>query len=487
LLTCSAWAAKWEIVPTLSLVETYTDNVSLAPDAAKQNDWITQVIPAISIVGTGDRLRFHASYRPELTYHARGSAADEVFQRGNAGGNAELAKDLLFVDVGASVDQHNVSLQGPLTDNNIYTTGNRTTTSTVFVSPYLVHNFGSAARAEARFTHSVVDSNDTAAFSNNVADRASLRVASGPGYRLLTWDLDYTKEIIEYETAGDLDIEVINLNGRRLIFPTVGLLARGGYEYYYYRSGFFPATEGPLWSVGLDWAPSPRTRFAATMGQRFYGDTYSLDFRHRSRLTAWNATYSEEVRTFRSELLIPATTSTAGYLDTLFSSRFPDPAARQRAVDEFIARTGIPLELSDPINVYTTQLFLEKAWRASAGILGARNVVIASVFGLRTEGLVGDLILPNAPNTSIQIGSALLWNWRITTRTAWNLGLIYSRNESPDTGEIGRLSNITMGLSRQIRTRLSGSLGYRFQRNDSNFDGNDYTENAFVATLRLGF
>src|SRR5687768_16587608 len=71
LLTCSAWGAKWEIVPTLSVVETYTDNVSLVSDAAKQSDWVTQVIPAISIVATGDRLRFNASYRPELTYHAQ--------------------------------------------------------------------------------------------------------------------------------------------------------------------------------------------------------------------------------------------------------------------------------------------------------------------------------------------------------------------------------------------------------------------------------
>ncbi len=35
LLACPAWAAKWDIVPTLSVVETYTDNVSLTPDAVE--------------------------------------------------------------------------------------------------------------------------------------------------------------------------------------------------------------------------------------------------------------------------------------------------------------------------------------------------------------------------------------------------------------------------------------------------------------------
>jgi uncharacterized protein (PEP-CTERM system associated) len=318
-----------------------------------------------------------------------------------------------------------------------------------------------------------------------VADRINLRLASGPGYKLLTWDLAYTKETIDYETQQDTDIEVITLNARRLITPTVGLLAQGGYEYY--KTGLIPPTEGPSWSAGLDWAPSPRTRLAATAGQRFFGNAYSFDFRHRARLTTWSAGYSQNVTTSRSEFFIPAMTSTAGYLDTLFSSRFPDPVARQKAVEEFIARTGLPPSLSAPINIFTTQLFLVKTWNASAGILGVRNVLIANVFGLTSEGLAGDFVLPTAPNTSIQTGTSLLWNWRMTERNAWNLAAAYSRNESPNTGQINNLTYVGMGLTRQFQPRLSGSLNYRRQQNDSNFSGSDYTENAVFATLRLGF
>jgi len=97
LLPCPAWAAKWEIVPTLSVVETYTDNLSLTPDAVKQSNWVTQVIPGISIAATGERLRFNFVYAPEFTYYAQGTSDNEVFQRGNAFGNAELAEQLLFL------------------------------------------------------------------------------------------------------------------------------------------------------------------------------------------------------------------------------------------------------------------------------------------------------------------------------------------------------------------------------------------------------
>jgi len=485
LLASHAWPARWDIVPSLSVGETYTDNLSLTPDASKRSDWVTQVTPGISIAATGARLRFNASYAPEVTYYARGQKDDQVYQRLNATGNAELAKQLLFVDAGASVDQYNVSLQGPLTTSNVNTTGNRTTVGTVFASPYLRHNVGSDVQAEARFTYSVVNSDDQSSLLNSVADRINLQLASGPAYKLLTWGLAYRKENIDYESGQDTDIEVITLNARRLITPTVGLLAQGGYEYY--KSGVIAPTEGPSWSAGLDWAPTPRTRFAATAGQRFFGDAYTFDFRHSTRLTTWSAGYNQNVTTTRSEFLIPATTSTAGYLDTLFSSRFPDPVARQKAVDEFIARTGLPPSLSAPINVFSTQLFLEKRWNASAGILGARNVLIANVFGLTSDGLAGDLVLPTAPNTSIQTGTSLLWNWRMTARNAWNLAGSYSRNESPNTGQIDNLTYVGMGLTRQFQPRLSGSLNYRRQQNDSNFSASDYTENAVLATLQMRF
>src|SRR4051794_20527771 len=79
LLSSSAWAAQWEVVPAVSLVETYTDNVTLASDAAKKSDSVTQLIPSISVAATGDRLRFKAVYRPEFTYYAEGAEQNKVF------------------------------------------------------------------------------------------------------------------------------------------------------------------------------------------------------------------------------------------------------------------------------------------------------------------------------------------------------------------------------------------------------------------------
>ena len=492
LLACPARAEKWDVVPSLSVAETHSDNISLVQDASKQSDWVTQVTPGISIAATGARLRFNVSYAPEFVYHARGQREDQVFQRGNAVAYAELAKQFLYLEAGARVDQYDISLQGPLATSNINTTGNRAAVTTSFVSPYLLRDFGSAVRGEARFTYSSWNSDGATVLPDNEANRVNLRLASGPAYKLLTWDIGYTRESITYdENQQETLTEVITGNARRLISSTVGLLAQAGYESY--ASGIPGSVlEGSRWGAGLEWTPTPRTRLAATAGKRFDDDAYSFEFQHRTRLTTWSAGYSEDVTTTRSEFFVPATASTAGTVDQLFLSQFPDPVARQKAVEEFIARTGLPPSLSAPVNFFSDQMFLVKRWQASAGFLGVRNTLLANAFAETREMLFGGAVGPGtgdftASNAIRAAGASLAWNWRVTARNAWNLGAGYTRNEFLDSNRVDDLTYIRMGFTRQFQPRVSGSLYYRRQQNESEQSAFSYTENAGVATLQMKF
>jgi uncharacterized protein (PEP-CTERM system associated) len=486
LLACPARAARWDVVPTALVRETYTDNVFLAPDSLKQSDWVTQVIPGISVMATGARLRFNLTYAPEATYYGRETKTSEFFHRGNAFGVAELAEKLLFLEGGGRIDQYDISPLGPVTINNINPTGNRATVGSYYASPYLRRTLGSAFLGEARYTYSAVDTDSNPFLSNSVSNRINLKLSGSPAYKLLTWDLAYTGENIRYETQEDTDTQVIAANARRLITHSVGLLAQVGHDYY--RTGtLIPASEGVSWAAGFDWTPSPVTRLAATAGQRFYGNEYFLDFRHRTRLTTWSVGYSQIVTTTRSQFFVPTTTSTAGYLDTLYSTRFPDPAARQKVVDDFIARTGLPSSLLSPVNFFTNQLFLAKRWHASAALQGVSHVVIANVFDENREGVAGDLVLPNAPNANKQTGTSVTWNWRLTAQTAWNLAGAYTRIETPLTGTIDYFTFAGTGITRQFQPRVSGSLGYRWQQRDSNVGGINYTENAGFASLEMRF
>lgn len=489
LLVGPAWAAKWDIVPTLLAEETFTDNVALAPAAFKRSDWVTQLTPGVSINATGARLRFNATYGAQGVYRAQ-EGGSAVTHQLNASGNAELMRQFLFVDARAAVAQQNVSLLGPQADSNVNITGNRATVRSFLVSPYVRHNFGNDAEGEARLTYSTVSSDAATGLSDSAASRVDMRLASGPAYKLTTWNIAYSRENIDQTRSQEIATEQISANARRLITPTVGLLVNVGYEDNDFLTAG-PTPRGKSWSTGLEWTPTPRTRLAATTGRRYFGPTRSLNFNHRTRLTVWSANYSEEITTTRSQVLAPSSADTAGFLDTLFLSRVPDPAARQQAVQAFIAQTGLPPSLGVPLNFFTSQIFRVKHFQASAGIQGVRHTVLGNVFSQNRESQSAGVAVEGedfiASSTVRQTGTSLVWNWRLTARSASNLSAGYTRNEFPGLGREDNTTYIRLGLTHHFEPKISGTLNYRRLQNKSSQGEAEYTENAVSVQLQVRF
>src|SRR5262249_309485 len=155
------------------------------------------------------------------------------------------------------------------------------------------------------------------------------------------------------DTPQDTTFEQITASARRLITYNIGINGTVGYERNEYQTLTGEAPAGANWSIGADWAPTPRTSLAASMGHRYFGATHSLDFKHRTRLTVWNLNYSESVTTSRSQLLAPGTFDTTRYVDNLLLARIPDPVERQAAVQQYITQTGLPATLTTPVTIFT--------------------------------------------------------------------------------------------------------------------------------------
>ncbi len=503
-----AWAEKWSIVPTLSAETFYTDNVALAPAGSKTSDWLTQLTPGVSVVVGFRQTQLTASYGAQILYSAQThkSAVNHQFSL-NSNGSTELVRQLLFLDAQSSVGQQNVSLLAPQAQSNINDTGNRATVSTLSLSPYLRYSFGQNAQALVRLTYSTVGTSSAAGIGTSTSTSATtprsqstglnLGLSSGPAFRLTTWSLAYSRAQTGYSGLQDTTTETFTASGRRLITPTLGLTASVGHETDNFQTdatllGSGTALSGTTWSAGLDWTPTPRTSLAATIGKRPFGNTHTLDFSHRTRLTTWSAGYSEDITTTHAQALLASNVSTASYLDTLFLNSVPDPAARQLAVKDFIAQNGLPSSLTVPLNFLTTQTFLVKNWHASFGIQGVRNTVLTNVFSQTNEALtaglpasvVGDF---GSSSTVKQTGASALWNWRFATHASSNLSASYTRSEFPTIGRTDDLKLIGLSVSQQFQPRLFGSLNYRNSRNQSNQIGAEYTENAVSAALNMSF
>jgi uncharacterized protein (PEP-CTERM system associated) len=486
MLPATSVATEWKVVPTLSLIETYSDNIRLASPGNEKSDFVTQINPGISLTGTGPRLKVNARYAMQNLIYADESNRNTTRHLLNAGANAELVNDLLFLDGKASITQQNIATFGPTTDN-VNITDNISETRTYSISPYMRNRYGSIASSELRYTHDSVEAS-TGGLLSSQSDRIQFGLNSGPAFKTLGWGLNYSNQQIDYTNARTIDMETISGNLRYMVSTKLSLNATGGYEKNNYLSiGAKP--EGSFWSAGFSWAPMERTSITASAGKRFFGNTYSLTAKHRTRKTAWSLGYSEEITTTRSQFLIPATVDTASLLQQLF------PDATPEQIEAFIIQNNLQTSVPDPINYFTNRVFLQKRLQASVAINGARNTLVLSVFDMVREAqtaqdmdsaLLGSYSLTLNDDTR-QTGTNATWNWRITPLTSANASAGYTRMNWPVTGRKDDIKTIRLGLARQFQPKLRGSVDYRHIQRDSSQSGGDYRENAVTASVHMSF
>ncbi|MES2537652.1 MAG: TIGR03016 family PEP-CTERM system-associated outer membrane protein [Pseudomonadota bacterium] len=485
-----ALGAELRIVPEATVRTTYTDNVRLAPSGAEKGDFVTELAPGVSITADGPRLKLNLGYAMRFYNYANGTAGNRLQHDLDAGAKAELIEDLLFLDTTASVNQQNISPVGSQATSNISVTDNRTTVKTYLISPYLRHNFGSTATSELRYTHSKVSA-DTA-LATSQTDGISLSLNSGPAFRTLGWGISHSSQKIRLNDAQDADFSKSSLNLQYVVTPQFNLTASTGYEKYNYSTIIGDAA-GPSYSGGFAWRPTERTSIAASAGRRLYGSAYSLDTSLRSRQSVWRVKYAEDITTTQSQLVLPTTISTSDFLNSLLLSRQPDAALRQQEVDDFIARTGLPPSLSQPVNYFTNQIFLQKSLQASVAITGAKNTVVLSVFDLlrdpqvvanNAEGFVG--INQTATTNTRQRGANALWTWKVTPLTNVNFNASYARTKFRTTGAEQDLKLVSVSMSKRFQPKLSGIVEVRHARQSSDVTG-AYNENAIAASVLMKF
>ncbi len=482
------------VQPSLSVSTIYSDNVALAAPGSERSELTTRIAPSLTVAENGPRLRINATYSPNFLYRLNEGTNDVVHLLSGTA-NAELVQRLLYLDVRTSVSQLNTTLTGAQADGILNTTSNRTSAKTYGISPYLRRDFGYDASGELRFTHDAVsfgaNSNGTSA---STSDRINAQIASGPSFQLFNWGLAYSKARTEYTQTGQkINSDNISATGGRLIVPSLRLNANVGYE----NTGYSPAVngsaaKGTFWSIGPTWIPSPVTKFSATIGRHYYGQSKALHFDHRSRLTTWAIDYSESAGTSRSTLTIPVTQSTATYLDAIFPQS-PDvsPSQRQEAIQNFIRDNGLPASLSQPINFLTDALYLDKRWQATFGIQGIRNTVLSSFFSSNRRSLTSNTSTAGDFNVSQSIkqtGANITWSTRLTQTLAANTTLGVTRNEFVSTGSVNRLSFVKVGFTEQFGPKATGTLLLGRLKNNSNaVGGGSATENSVSATLGLRF
>jgi uncharacterized protein (PEP-CTERM system associated) len=497
--------ADWKLTPYVDLQETYTDNVLLEPKERARGQFVTTLAPGFALLGRTPRVDLSASYSKRFNEYSDSNIPGTTgnTQQLQANGKARLINEMLFLDANASISQQAVSAFGPQPvfagSPTNFAQGLSTEVKTYRVSPYLVQRFGAAATAQIRYARDRVSTN-TNTFGNSNSDTLNADLSSGPAFRQLGWGLNYNRQLIDDTIAPKSSTENLNASLRYLQSQELTLSLNGGYDKYDYQS-LGGRTKGKSWSVAADWAPGARTSVQASVGKRYFGDSYSLALKHRGQASVWSLNYSDGVTTTRQQYQLPQAIDTAALLDQLYAASIPDPVLRAQAVAAYIQAAGLPPSLANSVNYLSNRYMLQKQFQGSAAFNGAHGTLILALMDAKRtalslvnvdSGLLGSTNNALNDNTHQSNVSATL-SWRLSSRTSMDASAIYARVRSlallnqSDSTRTDTTRTARVSLRRQFGQTLSGALELRRAKGTLSDGARDYTENAVMATLSKHF
>ncbi|MEO6022280.1 MAG: TIGR03016 family PEP-CTERM system-associated outer membrane protein [Burkholderiales bacterium] len=484
----------WRITPKISIRETYTDNVSLSPSSQAKSDFITEIIPGITISDRTARSNLKVDYSLDNFIYASDNNRNKATHQLEGSANFEVVENLLSIDSNARIRQQATSLLGPIGADSATSNSNNQTLRFFSIGPHLRKSISRDAVIDARYTLSQFSSSDSSAVSNSRGGRFVLNVDSGPAFREFGWGVNFVDDRLTYKAAQDTTFDSLSGSLRYLVTPRLSALATMGYEKNDYLT-FGDKPEGAIWNVGFDWRPSQRTSLSATVGKRFFGNTYSLSFHNVTRKTVWDLYYRQSLNTSRTSFSSAEGTLRAT-LEEVVKQRDPSLSGPNldRAVEELAASRGFDPDQKIGTNFQSNTVFLEKRWQGSVSLAFPKSNMLFTVFNsVRDADTTGNfnVFLSSGDFAQSRVikqtGAGAQWNYRLSPRNQAKVSLDLTRNTFVDIHRRDDLARLELGLSRKLSRTASGTLNYRHVRRDSNFTSGEYDENAIIGAFSVTF
>ncbi|MCG5512108.1 TIGR03016 family PEP-CTERM system-associated outer membrane protein [Ectothiorhodospira shaposhnikovii] len=458
----AAQAGSWDLTPRVSVSQTYTDNVNLAPRSEdKESDSVSQLNTGFSLQRSGGRTDLSLGYNLQSLAYWEDDGRNTVYHQFAGTSTTTLIRETLFLDASASYGQQLRDSRDGFAGDNI-STGARSDVARYSLSPYWRQGFGSFATGELRYTWDKVDYQSGGITSNNSENqRIQATLDSGPRFTTVGWALSYSWDKSAYDDGTDVTLESLEALVRLNISPQFSVYAAGGDERNRYnRAAEAADPDDTFWRAGFTWLPGPRTSLDAFYGERFFDDTYGLTFSHRFRHATWQVNYSESLASLNRVEFVP-------FL----------------IVD---GQTGLPVVDDDGFPIFflfpelVPDAYISK--RLNISVSGQRSKLSWGLAAAREERLYQT----DRGDQEINSFSANL-GWRVAPRTQATLSSQWQRSDYDLDNRKDDLWNVGLGLSRTLGANTSAAIEYRYQERDSNQDDFDYQENRITATLSRTF
>lgn len=462
-------AANWTLSPSVTLAESYTDNVTLSSDnSPKESQWITQIIPGLSLTGQGRELDFSLAYHMQSLFYAGNSERNNINHQLDSRAKASLISRFLFLDASANVSQQVVNPDEKFSANNLAIVSNRRDVATVSLSPYIETRLSKNILAHIRATQDRVMYGEKSSL-NSTSNKYEMRLSSASkgdwswGLRLSSQDINYEEDVLNPNQTDEKNRDAVFNLGYK-ISPKIQLTALSGHEEYEYQhSAISNQPKDNYWQAGAIWKPNSRSTLTLGGGKRFFGRTWYLNVQQKGR---------------RNTLQV-------GYNESLSSRR--QLQVQQRLFYQYDETTGAPV--TDPVSgsillfpldvlVPTNEVFIDR--RANMRWSFSTRKTTTSIYASHSKR---EYQLSNTDETVTT--AAFIWDLKLTKRN--NIAFNANRqNTKTDVGD-DSYSTVSLKLNRKLGRHVNSAFVLLHSRRNTDVTGdtNDYTENQLSANLDM--
>ncbi len=449
-ISVSLWAKDIDMQASISSSLDYSDNINL--DARNEkNDFILRVTPGIRFKKEGARVKTNLNYSLTGLLYASETDKNDIQHRLNATADSEIIKHSIFLDLDAGITQELLNPNQFASTDGVSGSQNLTQTYTYGFSPYWRKKWSKYANSVLRYDYNELKyDGGNSSSDDSTSDRVSLDVSSGRAFDFITWNVAYNHRETRYEKSNNVSDDIMSLVLANQYSRQLQLRLTTGYEDYH--SKFIDADS--IWAVGFKWTPSTRNTLDLDIGNRFFGNTYRLDYRHRARRFNWNVTYHEDVTDQRSQI-------------------------RQNNQD----REDNPGNIIPPIGTNRNQAsrYLSRIGRSNLTYSYSKTTLGWGIYHERRYYQDADV------KDEDNYGTSLSWGWRLAKKTTMNTSVLWSVYDDVFINEKQTRSSLSWSLNRRMTPDTSAYVRFLFQNNNADRKTNEYTENRISVGLRKQF
>jgi uncharacterized protein (PEP-CTERM system associated) len=484
-----AMAGEWRVNPSISVVETATNNLDLT-ERHRKSDWITDITPGISIAGRGERLTLDFDYQLHGLFYKNHSSRNNYQNSLNAKGTLEALENWFFIDASSLITQQNLSAFGGSTNTVVDTNNSRNTTETRThrISPYFKGTLGHSVEYLLRYSLSKTRSDEKNAYDDKTSQWTG-RIASAQGLSRFGWAVDANSQKDKFGQGRSTKSDLVRGTLTYYIDPQLRASLIVGRESNNYTSE--NKKSHTIKGVSAEWSPTERTSLAATHEDRFFGNSNSISFSHRTAGTAWKYQQTKDTSSSTNQAS-GAVGTYFSLLDSMFSSSIPDPMERAAFINAMLASSGISPNATLQGGFLTTGVTLKKSKELSFALVGVRNTLTFAATRVESSDVSkgtgsGWFLGTDFSNLNKvrQTGASVNWSHKLTEIST--LAASASRLKSKGSGASNIHTDETMftvNFLTQLGPKTHVGLGARRIKVDG---AANYTENAVTGTFSYRF